>query len=440
MPRLNKDIQESEQEAAAAILIFDLEEIQTFDSTYTGTFVGNDVETSGNFIKFLDFVREAIKNDIFLENESNRDSLINFIRLHGEMIPKADEQYKFVTWFDEVTSKEIPSDLAQDIIDRYIWQDIKRKMEAIDNSDMSYADKLSARPKPIEVNTTKSKLIGLDEISLELDSMDNKKYTTGLPFLDESLQLSGTNFFVVGARPGVGKTLFMLQQAIENARGGAEVGPDRVKLKPKKTLFISLEMSDKAIHDRVFGYLQGENLKELSQSEYVQTSRKIQENEDFKNVLTHFKVLVSESSNASSILDEVERYIDSEGIEAVFIDYLQLLKFSDARDEWASIRKATKELKNLAFRKKILVVTATQVSRDSTERGLELTSLFGGQSIESDADSVIGLEALSERRPGTANSVSLKILKNREGELREFKTLIDYSTSNIQVSDDDYGF
>lgn len=426
MARVSKDLQALELEAAASILLYDIQEIESFKSLYSGTIEENQIEASGNFHLFLKFIDQAYEDKMFLDSESNQDKITEYIEKLGEHIPDGDTNFKFMSWFNEVKQEEIPLSLTTEIMDHYIWEDYKRKIQLIDQSDIPFGKKIDSRPKQIEMNDSKSNLLSLGDVDLSLDTKNNKKFSTGLEFVDDYIPLAGTNFMVVAARPGVGKSLFMLQQAIENSRGGMVVGTDKEKLRPKKSLFISLEMSAKSVHDRIFGYLVQENLKDLSVDGYEKKVNEIQQSDKFQNVMNNLKILVTDSNNGLSIISDIERAIDKEGIEAVFIDYLQLLKFPGT-DEWGAIRQATNALKNLAFKKNVLVVTGSQVSRQSTERGLSLTDLFGGSTIEADADCIVGMEALRERRQGVPNAVNIKILKNREGELGDEQVEIDYS-------------
>ena len=64
------------------------------------------------------------------------------------------------------------------------------------------------------------------------------------------------------------------------------------------------------------------------------------------------------------------------------------------------------------------MVSCSQVSREASKYGIELSSLFGSSTIENDTDIVLGLESTETGNnlmdDPTAN-MKIKILKNRQG-------------------------
>ena len=448
------DLEKLEIEAAASIMIYDKQELQEFMNFYTGTVSENDLGISGVFAKFLEIINNALKDGIFDdESETEReelgegivrksttmqDRLEKYVLKSASVIPSSDEREKFIQWLSLVLNDEAPVNLAEDVIHHYLWENYKMRLDRIDKSDASFIEKIQSIPRPMEIQDTESNILTLDQIDVSEDNESNRLYTTGIDAMDEYVQAPGTALMIIAARPGVGKTLMMLQQCVENARGGKYMGSDQIKLKPKKSLFISLEMSLKSVHDRIFGYLSGENLKELTKTEYQKRIKELKEDENNINVIKNLHILATTSSNGEQILSDIEKMVDEHGIECVFLDYLQLLKFT-GKDEWGSIREATNSLKNLAFKKNILICTGSQVSRASTQEGLSLTDLFGGSSIEADADIVLGMEALRDRKSSSnTNAVSLKVLKNREGAVTTIKTDIDYSCGWITPKESAY--
>ena len=120
--------------------------------------------------------------------------------------------------------------------------------------------------------------------------------------------------------------------------------------------------------------------------------------------------------SANAVLDDIELSVQEQGYQIVMLDYLQITRYGDM-DEWGSLRKLTFELKQLANKNDILVVSCSQVSRESTNYGLDLTSLFGSSTIENDTDIVLGFEDVETENidDSPEASIDVKILKNRDG-------------------------
>ena len=236
-----------------------------------------------------------------------------------------------------------------------------------------------------------------------------------------------TNFMVIGSRPGVGKSTLMTKMAIANAKIGV------------KCLYVSLEMTEKQMRERICNFFSEENLKErytdehgfIDKAGYKEEQRKLIASKKFKTCGDNLCLYINRRTDATSILTFIEQDIKKNHYKIIFIDYLGLLQYAGL-DEWASLRKLTKDLKSIAMRLNVLVVSASQVSRTSTERGLYLTDMFGSQSIESDTDIVIGLEgAQTSNNNIPTSAINIKTLKNRDGQRIDVKRYIDYGSGKI---------
>lgn len=414
-------------ELASSILYYDNEEMEKFKNVYFSLTSDGNINISSVFDSFMNYMNK-IKIDDEASPEERRRKIINEMKIRNRHNPDIVSSENFEIFIEKVEITDVPLELADDIFNHLIWEEFKRNIESLDKSTLPYSEKIAARPKILKTFNDEN-LIYLDDI--EVASKDTtSQYTTGLDELDKIVKINKTNFIVIAARPGVGKSLFMLQMAIANARNGV------------KSLFVSLEMGKQQLNDRIVSCFSNTNLEEEHKDEdgildfegYKQAVESVKNSKPFKSMSKNLQLYESKSSSADGILSKIEEFIDENKYEAIFIDYLQLLRYA-RMDEWASLRALTKELKNIAFRKNVLIVTGSQVSRSSTERGLYLSDLFGSSSIESDTDSVIGLENLRERRQGETAPINIKILKQREGDLAELKYIVDYSTGNLHYNE-----
>lgn len=422
-------------ELASSILYYDEDEMESFLLKYDAISKEPMVVIDGTFERFVSFIRKF--NGFVEDPEKRKKKIIEHVRQIAETITNADDREQFLLWFEAVVAKDVPLELSDGIFERFVWEEYTDAIERINSSDVSFREKLSLRPVALqEMFNNNQKIVMIGDVEFSEDDEAEKLYGTGLSDLDEIVQFYPKSFAVVAARPGVGKTLFMLNQALKCAESGA------------KCLFVSLEMSDKKLTERLVNNYQNMNIREahkeydgktgkyvLNFKDFKKEMDSIRKSKGFKKISNNLGIYISDVSSAESILANIEDEIKKNKYEMVFLDYLQLLRYSHL-DEWASLRKATNALKNLAFRSNIVLVTGSQVSRSSKENGLTLEDLFGGSTIEADADQVIGLISARERKQGESSFVYAKVLKNREGDLGQCKYLVDYSTGRMELSDE----
>lgn len=419
-----------EIELASSILYYDKDEMSRFFQIYDSISLDKNIIIDGTFDLFVSYIRKFKNFDS--DPEKRKENIIDEINLRNNNNPDSSTRENFDIWFQKVLETNVPFELAEDILAHFIWDDFKRSIELIDKTDISFADKLQIRPKVPKALKDTSKLIFLDDGDCDDDEENDEErtYTTGLEELDHLVEPQSSNFIVIAARPGVGKSLLMLNMAIQNARNGVKV------------LYLSFEMNEKQVKERILNNVAGENIKSqyknedgvLNTEEYKKAKKTILNSRAYEPIKNNLQLYVSESSSADNILTEIEEMINEHNYEIIFLDYLQLLRFI-RMDEWASIRAMTNALKNLAFRKNVLIVTASQVSRSSVEKGLSLTELFGSSSIEGDTDIILGLELLRERRQGEKALANVKVMKNRYGDLGDLKHIIDYSSGRLSYQE-----
>lgn len=416
-----------EIELASSILYYDKEEMERFFQIYDSISMDKNIIIDGTFDLFASYIRRFKNFDP--DPKKRKQNLINEITLRNNNNPDLTIRESFEIWFEKVLETNVPFELADDILAHFIWNDFKNAIDLIDKTDIPFSEKLQLRPK-VPKALSNDKLIFLDNEDEEEEESEFVSYTTGLEELDHVVEMTNGNFVVIAARPGVGKSLLMLHMAISNAKKGVKV------------LYLSFEMNKKQVKERIINNIAGENLKNqykdeegrLNVKEYNKAKKVVTDSKQYKPIKDNMQLYVSESSSADSILTEIEDMINEHHYQAIFLDYLQLLRFI-RMDEWASIRALTNALKNLAFRKNVLIVTASQVSRSSVEKGLSLTELFGGSSIEADSDIILGIELLRERRQGEKVLANIKVMKDREGDLADLKHIIDYSSGRMYYQD-----
>lgn len=243
----------------------------------------------------------------------------------------------------------------------------------------------------------------------------NKDQPLGVPsgFTDLDRLLGGlqkSDLIVVAARPGVGKTSFMLSIALNAAR----LGRARVAI-------FSLEMSREQLIQRFFSAETSINSQRLRLGE-------LDENEwshlfEASGRLEKLRIYIDDTPGATvnQVRARCRRLYREEGLDLVIIDYLQLIE-SGTRSEnrVQEISYISRGLKELARELNVPVLTAAQLSRAVEQRSdkrPQLSDLRESGSIEQDSDIVMFLyrDELYNENSDRVNQADVLVSKHRNG-------------------------
>jgi replicative DNA helicase len=238
-------------------------------------------------------------------------------------------------------------------------------------------------------------------------------------FFDLDNMLSGmqkNNLIILAARPGQGKTAFMLNIA------------QNIAVKDKKPIGIfSLEMSKEELVDRL---LDGQadvdawRLKtgKLSEDDFGKLS-------DAMGQLADAPIFIDDTPGLSLIemRSKARRLQMEHNLSLLIVDYLQLIvpgkRYESRVQEVAMISQS---LKNLARELGIPVLSASQLSRAVEHRGEkkpQLADLRESGTIEQDADVVMFLYRPDSETSSTQIPTKLLIAKHRNGPTGEIDLL-----------------
>jgi replicative DNA helicase len=261
-----------------------------------------------------------------------------------------------------------------------------------------------------------------------------------LPWFDPSLQkVAGTfskgDLAVLGARPGMGKTSFMITQTLHTAF---------VQRKP--VLYISLELSAERIVEKLFTQHTRIPLKEWKDGAELTGSRK-DTFLDGVNTVQKLPIYILDDTKLSlfELRNVIRQYTATHGIELVVVDYLQLIqtgKKHSIREQ--EISMVSRTLKLIARELGISVMVSSQLSRASEKRGSYalpmLSDLRESGSIEQDADKVLFLYRpeyyrITEYEDGTSTRevAEIHVAKNRMGPLDFVRLRFDHATQLFEA-------
>ena len=247
---------------------------------------------------------------------------------------------------------------------------------------------------------------------------------TGFKDVDELFHgLRGGDLAILAARPGVGKTSFALNLAVNAAKTGTSVA------------FFSLEMSAGQLVQRILCAEARVSLSKIrggyiSEGDWGQIA-------DASNRLSKLELFIDDTPGLS-ILEaraKARRELRSvpSGKGLIIIDYLQLMQPQTARRDGnraVEVGEISRGLKILAKEMDMPVIALSQLSRAVEMRGKkrpQLSDLRESGSIEQDADIVMFIdrsideaEAESDGRPAL-NTADLIVAKHRNGATRDIK-------------------
>jgi len=226
----------------------------------------------------------------------------------------------------------------------------------------------------------------------------NKITKGGLPIKTLNIALAGT---------GVGKSLFMCHCAASNLSSGYNV------------LYITLEMSEEKIAERIDANLLNETIDMLSmlpKDAYERKVDRVKEKTTGKLIIKEYPTASAGSANFRHLLNELKLKRNFKP-DIIYIDYLNIcvssrLKFGNSVNSYSYIKAIAEELRGLAVEFKVPIVSATQTTRSgysNTDVGLEDTSESFG--LPATADLMFAL--ISSEELEDLGQFMVKQLKNR---------------------------
>jgi replicative DNA helicase len=252
---------------------------------------------------------------------------------------------------------------------------------------------------------------------------------------------------VIGGRPGMGKSQFIVNLCANIAKQG------------RPCAFINLEMSSFLLANRfisLFSKLPGDRL--LKGDVYPEDAKAIV---DASLVLEQLPIYTYDQYTNSifNIVDRCKKLVQENKVEVIFIDYVQLIgNYNRRHNREMELASVARELKKLAKELNVCVVVTSQLSRQVENRPggskrPQLSDLRESGAIEQDADKVVflyraeyyGIE-FDENNDPTRNAMEVIMAKNKTGPLETIKLTAEKGFtgfreykgpySEIQISDD----
>jgi replicative DNA helicase len=260
----------------------------------------------------------------------------------------------------------------------------------------------------------------------DLETTDNCIPSTW-PWLDEKLGggflENGRAIYVFAGETNVGKSIFLGNIACNIASQN------------KTVLLLTLEMSELVYAKRISSKLTQIPIGRLNQ----RTDDLRKKIEYYKGIDAHSRsrILIKEfppnTVNCAQIRAYIKKIIQSGiGIDAIVVDYVNLLRAQMGNNSYERVKDATEQLRALSYVFNCPVVTATQLNRSGyNEISPDLSTISESIGLAATADAIMSL--WQEEEDAELGIIKMGMMKNRFGpNFGNISMGIDYSTLTLR--------
>ena len=237
-----------------------------------------------------------------------------------------------------------------------------------------------------------------EKIPFDLDYF-NKITKGGLPNKTLNIALAGT---------GVGKSLFMCHMA------------SACLLQGRNVLYITLEMAEEKIAERIDANLLDVPIKQLSDPMF--TKQQFRNKVDKLNSKTKGRLVIKEYPTASAHVNHFKSLLNELSMkrgfapDIIFVDYLNICASARYKNavvnSYTFIKSTAEELRGLAVECNVPIVSATQTTRSGYGNSdVEITDTSESFGLPATADLMVAL--ISTEDMEAAGQIMVKQLKNR---------------------------
>lgn len=250
--------------------------------------------------------------------------------------------------------------------------------------------------------------VSFQELLQKIENPGIRGHRTGLPSLDVATggYMPG-ELWVVGARPGQGKTSFACSSILALASSGVP------------SLLFSREMARQPLVERLLSIYSGVPLFSLRTG--------LVRREDFDkiyeaaNTLRDFPIFIDLNFSADISYTEgvIRQHVREKGVKVVFLDYIQIVA-ERSSEQTHELGRISRRLKLLANSLNVTIVVLSQLNREVEHRDNKrpsLADLRQSGNLEEDADCVLGLyrDDYYKKESKDKGKLEIIILKQRNG-------------------------
>jgi replicative DNA helicase len=232
-------------------------------------------------------------------------------------------------------------------------------------TNISVDKDLGTSIKDLDLNLEKMKISGDDTNTISLGLGDTLEKTIG--------RLRAGELFLFGAPPGIGKTIFIGNTAVQNFIQG------------KNVVVVTLETSTARLLGRFYQTIFNKKRMDIQNGLISEDDRDVIKRQKGDLIIKEYEANTVSSNDIDAFLQEL--YV-SKGFkpDLICVDYVGIMLANDKKisseEQYIMYKRVAEELRNLGKRHKVPVVSAVQMNRDSqAENGGGTKPVTGGKNI-----------------------------------------------------------
>lgn len=361
----------------------------TVEHTVLGNIINNDYlldDYSINRNMFMDIINKTLFDSI-LEYKKDNGNLKSSLGLIGYLSQEVYTKDDWIDYINQLTAYDYIHLFEED------YKILKQQYEAT-----QFINELKKTNKEIEEATSyteieelKNKHIkSLQDINIinntikpnDIKNIFNKK-NSDLNYIKTKQKLNTylngglkkSELVVLAGATGMGKTTVAIDLLVDFMKTGY------------RCVYYSLEMDEEEIYIKIANNY----LDKFGRDVDNFTNKEIEKIEELgKNTV----IIDKGDINLERIENDIKQFRrENRPLDIVFIDYLQIMKYSNKRQsEYEFLSEATKQLKQIARNENIVIILLSQLNRNNNGRDNKrpmLSDLRGSGSIEQDANIII---------------------------------------------------
>ena len=245
-----------------------------------------------------------------------------------------------------------------------------------------------------------------------------------LKSLDDRFFFERGDLIVVGARPSIGKSAFLLQLALGYSYCN------------NKTIAFSLEMKNNQLAQRVLSNITKIELNKIRSKNLSVEEKKNLEMRLHKHLKNRSLKITDNVYSYDKLIEIIKKEKKENGLDVVMIDYLQLIPTSGKRNKNEEVGAITRNLKLIAKKYDIGIVILSQLNRGVEQRSDKrpiMSDLRDSGEIEQDIDSCLMLyrDEYYDENTQDQNIMEVLIRKQRQGSVGSVSLYFDLPTQRI---------
>ena len=220
-----------------------------------------------------------------------------------------------------------------------------------------------------------------------------------------------TQLITIGARTGVGKTVFAINNIVDALVQG------------KSVCFFSLEMTEREVISRIIASRAQISIQRIEKGEPLD-SDELARYEEALDFLENTKLVIEEDPRVSSESIKrkaIEQAQSEDGLDFIVVDYLQLIQTTGKKNRQEAVAEVSRDMKILAKELNVPVMILVQLNREKKDEEVDNTpkiyDIRESGAIAQDSNVVILIHREMEKDTEQVDPKAYFIIaKNRQGE------------------------